>query len=88
MSLCCWRRNVDILLKCLITAVALRYAGMAPSFGKPKSRHFYRRAVVHDDVEAGFAGGSGGFVVDDAQLHPDGLGAEADGVFDRGGGVG
>ena len=47
-----------------------------------KARDFYLRAAVHDDLEPCRFGASGRFLVDDADLQPDGLGAGGDGLVD------
>src|SRR3954470_14191698 len=47
-----------------------------------KRRKLDRRAPVHDPPEARRAGALGGPRVDDAELHPDRLGADRDGLLD------
>ena len=54
----------------------------APGQLAAQTAEFDLRAAVHDHFEAGRLGLCGGLVVADAQLHPDHLGADGDGVVD------
>src|SRR3954454_5990170 len=60
-----------------------------PAALQPEPAHLDRRAAVHDHVEPGCPRALGGVLVDHAELHPHGTGADGDRLVDvRAGGVG
>ena len=58
-----------------------------PRFFQPGSHAFLQNAVIHDDLDAGGFGLSGGFVMDNAFLEPEARDFEADDVLNDSGDV-